>query len=113
MSGDELVVYVTVPNEDEANRLSEALVNERLAACVNVIPRIRSVYRWEGRVQTDDELLLMIKTTGDRFPELEQRVLQLHSYGTPEVIALRIERGSSDYLGWLHEATRDRPESLD
>jgi periplasmic divalent cation tolerance protein len=100
----ELLVLVTAPNEDEARRIANALVEERLAACVNIVAAIESVYRWEGQVTTDRETLLIIKTTDERYEELEQRVKELHSYSTPEVIAFKIERGSSEYLSWLQDS---------
>ena len=100
----ELLVLVTAPNEDEARRIANALVEERLAACVNMVGAIESVYRWEGQVTTDREALLIIKTTDDRYEDLEKRVKELHSYSTPEVIAFKIERGSSEYLSWLQDS---------
>ena len=100
----ELLVLVTAENEDEARRIANALVEARLAACVNIVGGIDSVYRWEGRVTTAREALLIIKTTDDRYEELEKRVIELHSYSTPEVIAIKLERGSSDYLSWLRNS---------
>jgi periplasmic divalent cation tolerance protein len=100
----ELLVLVTAPNEDEARRIANALVEERLAACVNIVGAIESVYRWEGQVTTDSETLLIIKTTDEKYEELEQRVKELHSYSTPEVIAFKIERGSAEYLSWLQDS---------
>ncbi len=108
----ELIVLVTTPNSEEAARISDALVSERLAACVNIIPAIESIYRWEGKVTRDSESLMIIKTTDERYVELERRVKQLHSYGTPEVIALTIERGSADYLDWLRDSTTDRESEI-
>ena len=102
---DELMVFVTVPSGEDASRIGEVLVSERLAACVNVVPRIESIYRWEGEVTRDVEWLLIIKTTGARFEEMEQRVKALHSYTTPEVIAFKISQGSDDYLRWIREST--------
>jgi periplasmic divalent cation tolerance protein len=101
--GDELVVLVTT-SVDEAARLAETLVTERLAACVNVVPAIESVYRWEGKVVRDQEALLVIKTTSSEYPRLEQRVKELHSYTTPEVIGIEITRGSESYLRWLRDS---------
>lgn len=100
----ELIVLVTTQNNEEASRIAEALVSERLAACVNIIPAIESIYRWEGKVTLDRESLMIIKTTDDRYAELEQRAKQLHSYSTPEVVAFKIERGSSEYLSWLRDS---------
>jgi periplasmic divalent cation tolerance protein len=103
--GEGLVVFVTTASEEEAARIAEAVVGERLAACVNIVPAVKSVYRWEGKVVRDDELLMVIKTTSERYDQLERRVKELHSYTTAEVIACRIERGSGDYLSWLRDQT--------
>jgi periplasmic divalent cation tolerance protein len=100
-----LVVFVTAASDEEAARIAEAVVSERLAACVNIVAGVRSVYRWEGKVMRENELLMVIKTTAERYAQLERRVKQLHSYSTPEVIACRIERGSDDYLNWLRDQT--------
>lgn len=105
---EELIILVTAPNRDEAARIAEAIVSERLAACVNIINGIESIYRWEGKVTRDSESLMIIKTTQDRYIELERRVRELHSYTTPEVIAVKIERGSEDYLRWLRESANER-----
>ena len=100
----ELLVLVTAENEDQARRIANALVEARLAACVNIVGAIDSVYRWEGRVTTDREALMIIKTTDERYEALERRVIELHTYSTPEVIAVKLERGSSDYLSWLRDS---------
>lgn len=104
---EELIILVTAPNRDEAARIAESIVSERLAACVNIINGIESIYRWEGNITRDSESLMIIKTTEDRYIELERRVCELHSYTTPEIIAVKIERGSEDYLRWLREATNE------
>lgn len=104
---DELVVFVTTTNNEEAASIAEALVSERLAACVNILGPIESVYRWEGKITRDREALMIIKTTGERYPELELRIKELHSYSTPEVLALKIEQGSAEYLNWLSDSTAD------
>ncbi|RIH86074.1 Divalent-cation tolerance protein CutA [Calidithermus terrae] len=101
-----LVVLCTVPDEDSARRIAQALVAEGLAACVNVLPRLTSVYRWEGEVTSGEELLLIVKTREERYAALEARVKELHPYAVPEVIALPIRHGSKDYLDWLAESTR-------
>lgn len=85
--------------------MAETLVTERLAACVNVVPAIDSVYQWEGRVARDQEALLVIKTTDSQYQQLERRVKELHSYTTPEVIGFEITRGSENYLKWLRDST--------
>jgi periplasmic divalent cation tolerance protein len=102
----ELIVLVTTSSREPAATIAEALVSERLAACVNIIDTIDSVYRWEGKIVRDAEALMVIKTTDERYPDLERRVKQLHSYSTPEVIAINIERGSSEYLAWLRESVK-------
>ena len=101
----ELIVFVTTPNSDEAARIGEALVSERLAACVNIVAAVESIYRWEGKVTRDSDALMIIKTTDERYAELERRVKELHSYSTPEVVAIRIERGFEQYLNWLRDST--------
>jgi periplasmic divalent cation tolerance protein len=101
----ELIVFVTAPNKDEAARIATSLVSESVAACVNVVGGVESIYRWEGKVTRDSEALLIIKTTDERYAELERRVIELHTYTTPEIIAYRIERGSEAYLKWLRDST--------
>lgn len=97
------VVLVTCPPEAE-EKLARALVEERLAACVNAVPNVTSTYRWEGRVERAGETLLVIKTEAARLDALTERVRALHPYEVPEVIALPIEAGSLDYLRWLSGA---------
>ena len=96
-----IVILCTCSNEEEAVRLAEALVGENLAACVNILPGLVSVYRWQGKVETAAEHLLLIKSTQHRFADLESRIRQLHSYDTPEIVALSICAGSEKYLNWL------------
>ncbi|MBM3469820.1 MAG: divalent-cation tolerance protein CutA [Armatimonadetes bacterium] len=96
-----LVVLVIASSRDEADRVASALVEEGLAACVNVVPGVRSVYRWQGRVERADELLLVVKTTHHHLADLVARVEGLHSYTVPEVLALPIMGGSAAYLDWL------------
>jgi periplasmic divalent cation tolerance protein len=103
---DCIVVLVTVGSREEGERIAEALVGDQLAACVNVIGPIRSIYRWENRIQRDDEWLLIIKARAPQFEPLAARVRALHSYQTPEVIALPIMAGSAAYLAWLRDVTR-------
>lgn len=98
--GGAIVVLVTAP-QDKADALARALVEQRVAACVNLVGPIRSIYRWKGRVTEDPETLLVVKSTSDRYGELEAAVRALHSYSTPEIIALDVSRGSAPYLAWL------------
>jgi periplasmic divalent cation tolerance protein len=106
---DFIVVFVTVGSAGEGDRLAQALVEERLAACVNRLPGIRSVYRWEGKVEQSAEELLIIKTRQALFAALEKRVRELHGYAVPEIIALPVIAGSEPYLKWLGEETLGRP----
>jgi periplasmic divalent cation tolerance protein len=99
------VVLITAGSEDEAERIASALVEEQLAACVNIVGPIRSIYRWQGKVQNERELLLVVKTRSEILPRLRARVDELHSYDTPEIIALPITSGSEKYLRWLEAAT--------
>jgi periplasmic divalent cation tolerance protein len=101
-----VVVLVTAPTAERAAEIARALVEERLAACGSVVPGIRSIYRWEGKVQDDQEALLVLKTTRERFEALRERVLALHPYQVPEVIALGVEAGSAPYLAWITAETR-------
>ena len=103
---DAIVVLVTAGSEAEAARIGRALVDERLAACVNIVGRIRSIYRWEGAVEDAHEHLLIVKARAVDLARLERRVRQLHSYEVPEVLALPVQDGSAPYLAWLDEATR-------
>lgn len=107
LMSDELVVLVTTSTREEAGRIAEALVSERLAACVNIIGDIQSIYRWEGKVTRDTEALMIIKTTARRYDDLEHRVKELHSYSTPEIIGLGVEFGPEQYLNWLRDVTGD------
>lgn len=107
--GQELIVLITAPNTEEAARIAETIVSERLAACVNIVGGVVSIYRWQGAVTRDTETLMIVKTTAERYDELERRVKELHSYTAPEVIAIKIARGSADYLHWLGQSVaRDR-----
>jgi len=105
-----IVVLVTAGTRDEAERLAQALVGERLAACVNVLGPIASVYRWRGEVQRDEETLLVIKTQRRHFDQLAARVSALHSYENPEIVALPIVAGAAPYLAWLLAETSAPPE---
>lgn len=102
---DTIVVYITSPNEEEAAKIARTIVEERLAGCVNIIKGIRSIYRWQGNIEDDSEVLMIVKTQGHLFKGLKERVKELHSYTVPEIIALPIVEGSEDYINWLKEAT--------
>lgn len=100
------VVYVTVPDETAARRVADALLDARLAACVNIIPGLRSQYVWKGERQDDAELLLLIKTKRERFAELARAVREAHPYEVPEIIALPIVEGDETYLSWIDDNVR-------
>lgn len=106
MSTPAILALVTCP-QDQADSLAGALVAGRHAACVNVVPQVRSVYRWQDQVRRDDEALLIIKTAAARFDALKQAVLKLHPYELPEVIAVSVERGHQPYLDWLLKNVSD------
>ncbi len=100
------VCLVTVSSEDEGMKIARALVAKKLAACVNIVPGVRSVYRWKDEVKDDRELLLVVKTREAHLAHLVQAIKELHSYSVPETIALPILGGSEAYLGWLREETQ-------
>ena len=100
-----IVVFVTTANQDNAAAIGRALVEERLAACANLIGPIRSIYRWQDAIEDASEHLLIIKTRARLYPALEARIKQLHPYEVPEIIAVNIEQGSPQYLQWIHEST--------
>jgi len=104
MISEALVVLSTAPSAEEAVSIGRRLVEEHLAACVNVLPGARSIFFWEGRVQEADEAVLVIKTRNERYAELERRILALHSYSVPEVLALPVASGSAAYTAWLRES---------
>ena len=97
------IIFCTCPTEAEAERIAQALVNERLAACVNILPGIRSIYRWQNAVEEAREHLLLIKSTSARCAALRERIIALHSYDTPEIIVVPIADGSEKYLAWIRE----------
>jgi len=101
---DKQIVLTTVGSEDEARKIAEHLVETQLAACVNIIPHVESVYRWQGKLESSREWLLLIKTSSERFPAARDAIRAMHSYELPECIAINIEDGSPDYLEWLAES---------
>ena len=100
-----LVVMCTCPDTDTAERLASGLVENRFAACVNILPEIRSIYRWENEVQQDSEALMVIKTSRSAYPGLENWLMDHHPYDVPEVLALPIEKGAGQYLDWVDRET--------
>jgi periplasmic divalent cation tolerance protein len=100
-----LVVLVAVSNQKEAIRIGEGMVNARLAACANIIIGVQSIYHWNGKVVKTKEVLLILKTTRPRYPALERAVKRMHTYETPEIIALPLKEGFKQYIGWVCEET--------
>ncbi len=103
------LVLSTIDTHQEAERIAQQLVEERLAACVNIVPKITSIYRWKGTLESATEHLMIMKTAEDRLSSLTYRIKELHPYEVPEVIALSIEHGDPTYLEWILSATREKP----
>jgi len=101
MASEAIVVFMTAANGEEAARLADMLVGSHLAACVQILPEIESVYRWQGKIERQQEILLLAKSTRDKFDELEREVRALHSYETPEIVAVSLTDVSKPYLKWL------------
>ena len=99
-----IVVVTTVGTEDEANRLAREIVSRRHAACVNIVPVARSVYRWKGKVCEDSEFLLVIKSAAEEYPAIEVAIRELHSYELPEILAFRVSDGEPSFLNWIAES---------
>ncbi len=105
MPENHIVMLCTVPDRPAGERIAQTLVEERLAACVNLLPGLTSIYRWQGKVEQEAECLLIIKTVAARFEAVRDRIQTLHSYDLPEIIALPITDGDAGYLKWLTENT--------
>jgi periplasmic divalent cation tolerance protein len=101
---DKRIVLCTAGSEDEARKIARHLVEQRLAACVNIVPRIESIYRWQEKVESASEWLLLIKTTLEQFPNVRDAIRDLHSYELPECIAINIDDGSAAYLEWIERS---------
>ena len=106
MTSDALLVYCTCPDDDTAAELAEMLVSKQLAACVNIVTGIQSVYAWQGKVQFDDEALLLIKTTSSAYEELQAVLREQHPYELPEIVAVTITTGLPGYLEWINKSVR-------
>ncbi len=102
---ENIVVYITAPSEDAAAVIARALVEQKLAACVNIVRNIRSIYSWQGKIEDDAEVLMIAKTQQKHFDALSEKVTELHSYDVPEIIAIPILKGSADYLQWIKAST--------
>ncbi len=103
---DKRIVLSTAGSEEEARKISRYLVENQLAACVNIVPHIESIYRWQGKVESSREWLLIVKTTAAKFPAIRDAFQQQHSYDLPECIAVAIEDGSTEYLEWIEQSVK-------
>lgn len=106
-TADAIVVLTTAAGEEQATRIARHLVENRWVACVNIVPRIRSVYQWKGKLAQDDESLLIIKTRREMFERVRQAIRELHSYELPEVISFEVSRGDPDVLAWIRDSTTE------
>lgn len=104
-----ILVLCTCPDRDTAERIAAALVERRLAACVNVLPAVRSFYIWQGKTEVGDELLLLVKSSDSAYPDLEAAIKDMHPYEVPEIVALSIARGLPAYLDWVKEIVEEKP----
>jgi periplasmic divalent cation tolerance protein len=104
-----IAVFMTAGSQDEANSIANSIVESGAAACVQILSQMESVYRWKDKIEREREVLLIAKTTMDRFDDLKRQVLAIHSYETPEIVALPITAASSDYLDWLKRSVGGKP----
>jgi len=103
---DKVVIFVTAASLGEGKKIARHLVETKLAACVNILQPMESVYRWEGKIAEEREFLLIIKSTGELFPEIEAEISKIHSYDTPEIICLPVIEGSRNYLQWVSDSVK-------
>jgi len=108
VAGGLVIIFVTAASEQEAAAISRALVEEGLVACANIIPQIRSLYRWEGKIWDEREALIIIKSREDLFERIRSRVKELHSYEVPEITAIKIDEGDSAYMQWIESVTTNK-----
>ncbi|MCF6354832.1 MAG: divalent-cation tolerance protein CutA [Candidatus Polarisedimenticolaceae bacterium] len=107
MPASTLVTLCTCPSQAVAEEIANALVEQGVAACINIIPTITSIYKWQGRLERSDEVLMLIKTDRSRYPDLEQALTTLHPYELPEIIAVPVEQGLAGYLNWVTQCTKN------
>jgi periplasmic divalent cation tolerance protein len=103
-----IVVFITAPTTEEATRLADVIIENRLAACVQILPEMQSVYHWAGNIERQKEILLIVKTIASKFDALEKAVREIHSYETPEIVAVPMTAGSSGYIRWILENVGDK-----
>ena len=107
MSNSAIVVFVTAPSSSDAADIAKTIVSERLAACVNIIAGIRSIFFWEDKIQDEEETLMIIKTKKELFESLKRRIIMMHPYSVPEIISVDITDGNEDYLKWIYETVKE------
>jgi len=105
-----IVVFITAPNEEEGAKLARTLVEERLCACVNIMPKIRSIYRWKGEICDEPEVMMIAKSAATMAAAIVKRVRELHSYDVPEIICLPVATGSGEYLDWIDDSLKTDSE---
>ncbi|PQJ29903.1 divalent-cation tolerance protein CutA [Rubritalea profundi] len=98
-----ILVYINFPNRESARQIGTGLIEKQLAACVNIIPEVESIYQWKGEVKVENEVMVIVKTTASRYKQLEAFVLEKHPYDVPEVISLPLSQGSESYLNWVQD----------
>ena len=101
------IAFCTAPNKEEAETIARHLVEKRLAACCSIIPKIVSIYRWQGKIEKDEEWMLVIKTSARKYDKLEKEIKMQHSYTVPEILSFNIDKGSGAYVDWLLEMIRE------
>jgi len=106
MQKKSIIVYCTVPSPESAEQIAVKLIQHKIAACCNIIPGLTSIYSWEGKIEKDSELLLMIKSTEENYKKIENEIINLHPYEVPEIISLEVNEGSREYLNWIHQNTK-------
>ena len=103
-----IMVYITCPDSEEAQKISRELVERRLVACANILPQMQSVYRWEGTVETGDEIAVIFKTRAELFDQVKEAIVELHSFECPCIVALPIEKGHAPFLEWIEAETQQK-----
>lgn len=108
-----IVVVTSVGTEEQANVIAREIIQRRHAACVNIIPGVRSIYRWQGKICKDGEMLLIIKTLEEEFEKVQETILELHSYDVPEILAFNVRRGDQDFIDWIGDCLDKEAEFSD